>query len=392
MKNIHKVASGVPEKNESSSGISAILSKNRNLIKGLLLAGSIASTGCATLGYKEMTVVSEQCHNMDSCHNSLLTIEEKGVDPKLDLSWLKKYTGRLDQSIGAVESEYLKNMDNYVQSLETIEKYKAPDWADRLRNNPSEKTLKILKEEASGILENLEDEKWVWQHKLSPSGSDTFKLLAQSALDLVNLKLERLAVKTKNPWFGGSNVATRDAVPDAGIKRDMPTESGTSANNSAIPDAGTPSPENLGQKVLAPTPKEEAKISPDAGSAEPKSPITTNPPEAGIMGFLKSNPLIIDQYSKNPSQILSFLPADTVQNGETSKELVAFLDKNKAQTWYAEAIEKMKKDIQEDKFSLPQSSLGGIKVLYDKYLSGIPATDLAELSLIVKNFHDSSDM
>lgn len=220
LKNIQKAVSKVPEKTEGLSGIFAQLSNRRNLVKGLLLAGSIASTGCA-LGYKEITVVSEQCHSMETCQNSLVTIDEKGVKPDLRLDWLKMYGGRLSQSIDTIESEVLKNMSEYGNSLEKIENYKAPNWAERLQKNPDEEALLILRQEALGILENLADENWIWQHKLSPSGADAFKLLARSSLDLTNLKLDLLAAKAKNPWLGGAEAKGLKNLSDGGLEKEL---------------------------------------------------------------------------------------------------------------------------------------------------------------------------
>ena len=199
-KNPASIKENTSEKQGFLPGASAIASAIRNSAKALVVVGSLASASCATLGYGEIALVSQQCGvpgSPDDCQNSLDQIIEKGIDPELDSEQIIKYSVNLKRNLERMEKELLADIAAQKKSLRVVEKYDAPDWDTRLRKSLDEDELKIIIKLASGILESSEDEESALQRRLTPKGVEKLKIIARLSKKVANLKLAYLAVKTK---------------------------------------------------------------------------------------------------------------------------------------------------------------------------------------------------
>jgi len=164
------------------SGRTSLVADIRKSAKPLLLISSLLTASCS-LGYKEMTRVSEKCGTVETCQDSLDQVVEKGVSESLDNEWKAEYAARLLGGLEVVEKDLLERIKAQEESLLVIEKYKAPNWAEKLGpdEEPSEAGLAILLETTRGILENSEHEEFEFQQKLTPTGMKKLNIMAKHA-------------------------------------------------------------------------------------------------------------------------------------------------------------------------------------------------------------------
>ena len=208
----------------------------RGLIRAILVAGSLSSAACATLGYEELAAISKQCRTTtETCQNSLTTVLEKRIDEKnMNDEDLEKYSTSLNEAIDTVIVADLDKSRHMTQSLKLIEKFDPPTWAEELSDpNLDESQITVILKSANGILKSIEEDPSYWMLLIGKDGSDMLEQLAHWTVDLANLKLTRIKVEAKYSWFININ--------DIG-----PVDSGKSAKSSsadtqkpqANPDAG----------------------------------------------------------------------------------------------------------------------------------------------------------